>query len=777
MAALSASAQAVRVDPQPVTTIASNVPTGAMAPVLAIPGASIHLCGYPSTGQPCTNLATTYTDATASIACPSDAQVVPATGSSCTGTADEQGNFGFWVKPGLYAYTITLTSGQTYGPYPVTEASSGTNPDLLNTAYNFSLPNQLQALSAGVSTTVTLVSCPAGVKGTDTGHYLYVSGTGTAETVLVTGGTCAAADSSGTLIFRPANNHTAGWTLSSATAGINEAFNVLNGSGGTVRMPQGFWLVYSQVHVPSFSNLIGSGMGATTLRVANGFMKESAEWALPGFVGNYGAIVFPENARSSQVKSFTLDLNGSQNITYTGTGIGGIGTIISVIQNVEITNASNGLKGISPILFQGFADGNIIDGNVIENQPGCATDNTGPGGIVFGGTRNRVTRNYVINTCGTNYSAGSDSVVDSNSGMVGSGTMSKGNQMYMADSASHNTFTNNTCIGNGVGPACYAIGSDIPTVDASYNTFANNRAQNCGDGFLVQGAIGFAAFARNNSFVNNMVDTCIEGAFVTNQATGVIISGNQFLNSIINGIDVYAQVLANAPTNVIIEGNYIDHTGTAIGVNDAGITCDGASTWPCALNLTVQGNIVTDTATSHVMDFAMRVPLAAALTNLTIAGNTFTNSTNEDFFLIPSPNSLVNPMIGPNTFVTSNTSIGPTSTIKPGFDAHISLNLTVVPGANENVNIGNSEFVRFTSGTGAAFSVGGFTGGIDGRVLYLLNTTGQQLTINNNDAGSSPGNKILTLSGANVVMRALGSSFATFIYDANFGTWLLVSTN
>ena len=56
-------------------------------------------------------------------------------------------------------------------------------------------------LSTAGAKTVTLASCPAGVIGTEPQYYVYISGTGTAEAVLVTGGTCAGNSQSGTLQF------------------------------------------------------------------------------------------------------------------------------------------------------------------------------------------------------------------------------------------------------------------------------------------------------------------------------------------------------------------------------------------------------------------------------------------------------------------------------------------------------------------------------------------------------------------------------------------------
>jgi hypothetical protein len=118
-------AQALRIDPQSVQTVSANAPPGSYPPVFAIPGARVAVF----TDSAATIRATTFTDVTASVACPTSAQVVLATavGSSvgnCRATTDNQGAFGFNMQPGNYWYTITLLSGQKFGPFALTATFS-----------------------------------------------------------------------------------------------------------------------------------------------------------------------------------------------------------------------------------------------------------------------------------------------------------------------------------------------------------------------------------------------------------------------------------------------------------------------------------------------------------------------------------------------------------------------------------------------------------------------------------------------------------------------------
>src|SRR5271156_4428477 len=72
---------------------------------------------------------------------------------------------------------------------------------------------------------VGLTPCPIGVNGSNPNYYVYiVGGPGASEAApVVTGGTCVSGAASGTILVDPANSHTAGYSIGSATAGIKEA--------------------------------------------------------------------------------------------------------------------------------------------------------------------------------------------------------------------------------------------------------------------------------------------------------------------------------------------------------------------------------------------------------------------------------------------------------------------------------------------------------------------------------------------------------------------------
>jgi hypothetical protein len=131
---LSCFGQATRWDWQ-VTTINQNAPQPhGMYPVMTIPQSSIAFCNSPANAVPCTNYATTYTSSAGTGTCPSNAQLTRSNSSVCVSTADAQGGFGAWFKPGNYQYTITTQYG-SFGPFDFsvgfgTAVANGSNGQL-----------------------------------------------------------------------------------------------------------------------------------------------------------------------------------------------------------------------------------------------------------------------------------------------------------------------------------------------------------------------------------------------------------------------------------------------------------------------------------------------------------------------------------------------------------------------------------------------------------------------------------------------------------------------
>lgn len=146
----------------------------------------------------------------------------------------------------------SAASGQ-YGPAAGGGVTAGMQVVRWATDFNWS-----QSVSANLSTpgsqTATLSACPSGVTGSEPYYYIYIAGTGTPEAALVTGGTCAGNGASGTLIFTTVNSHPAGYTINSASSGLQESsiaarFTIYPGyyQGATVYAPAGEFPIYAKV--------------------------------------------------------------------------------------------------------------------------------------------------------------------------------------------------------------------------------------------------------------------------------------------------------------------------------------------------------------------------------------------------------------------------------------------------------------------------------------------------------------------------------------------------
>ena len=159
-----------------------------------------------------------------------------------------------------------LHGDATWGGCGTGGGGSGLTPGMLAIKYatDFAWTQSPTAdLSTAGAKTVTLTSCPPGVGGSELQYYVYVSTTGTPEAVLVTGGTCAGNGQPGTVQFTTANAHPAGYTVGSASGGLQEAlvaarFTPSNPAGssqsGKVIVPPGELKAFARVSIRA-SNL------------------------------------------------------------------------------------------------------------------------------------------------------------------------------------------------------------------------------------------------------------------------------------------------------------------------------------------------------------------------------------------------------------------------------------------------------------------------------------------------------------------------------------------
>ncbi|MGC2447565.1 MAG: hypothetical protein WA477_07970, partial [Candidatus Sulfotelmatobacter sp.] len=144
--------------------------------------------------------------------------------------------------------------------------------NLANARYVTSSWNWLQSPSDNLSTagsnTIHLSPCPLGLDTSNNPNaqfFVYITG-GTAEAVPVTGGSCTPGGASGTITVTTAYPHSTGYSVGSASGGIQEAINDSGSQHGTIVLqPSGSgtpnYSIYATVYLNTTKTLL-SGYGA-----------------------------------------------------------------------------------------------------------------------------------------------------------------------------------------------------------------------------------------------------------------------------------------------------------------------------------------------------------------------------------------------------------------------------------------------------------------------------------------------------------------------------------
>jgi hypothetical protein len=101
--------------------------------------------------------------------------------------------------------------------------NAGLPPVVTTAQYSWTqTPRSAPSISLGANE-ITMTPCPRGVNGTDLWHFVYISGTGTPEVVLITGGSCISGATRGTIQFSASYAHPPGFAIGTATDGLQEA--------------------------------------------------------------------------------------------------------------------------------------------------------------------------------------------------------------------------------------------------------------------------------------------------------------------------------------------------------------------------------------------------------------------------------------------------------------------------------------------------------------------------------------------------------------------------
>ncbi len=98
---------------------------------------------------------------------------------------------------------------------------------------------------------------------------------------------------------------------------------------------------------------------------------------------------------------------------------------------------------------------------------------------------------------------------------------------------------------------------------------------------------------------------------------------------------------------------------------------------------------------------------------------------------------------------------------------------TLTDSNNAAVPVGTNTFIE-VSGPAAAFNINGIANGRDGKIIYIINQTGQDMTfVHQSGVDPTAANRIITMTGANRSTTANGA--ATLIYSGAAARWILIS--
>ena len=282
-------------------------------------------------------------------------------------------------------------------------------------SYNFSAQTPGGSLVVGANA-ITMTPVPLGVSGTNTNHYLYVSGgVGTAEACLISGGSGTSGQASGQIIITCANTHSGAWTIQSASGGIQEAIWAAP-SPGSVTIGPGSWSVYGTITKPAALqvDIVGAGSASTIL---------AAQFASGNVLyvdGNSGPRIVrglqfqPALVRSGGAELYTTGIiDGTvDDIFVTGSqpyiGIVAENFIRTRYGNMKVVNTA--FRGVDVrVLASSVAGGEFSDVNITAavGSPAAMTFTVGASGAFAGALLTNIAAQggqynvYLDNTAGT----------------------------------------------------------------------------------------------------------------------------------------------------------------------------------------------------------------------------------------------------------------------------------------------------------------------------------------------------------------------------------------
>ena len=457
--------------------------------------------------------------------------------------------------------------------------------------------------------------------------------------------------------------------------------------------------------------------GNSTWNVGDWILNNGSRWDRI----EQGVTVASVNGKIGNLVLTTDDINqGSINKYFSNSLVRGA---ISGIGPVTVSSTTGNIDCPTCLLTTGGVGG-LVSGTGLSLSGSLSGRLIGSGDVTFA----------LNNTTVSAGSYGSDSsvttfTVDAQGRLTSAGTttldvsaISSGNLSVARGGTGAGTFTSNGVLyGNGTGALqdsnagtsgqfLVANGSGIPTfVSASGDVGIN--------------ASGVLTIATSSITSGKILDDTIANIDISGSAA-IAYSKLNLASSILNG-----DIVSGTITNSKLASSTIYFTLGTSGTN---------------INLSGSSASLGDTLTLNIPDASAAARGVVSTSTQTFAGD--------------------------KTFA-DNMSVTGASTFLGNFITPRGADFIPSSPVNNNVDLGDGAYFHYTGGYDATFT--GITGGVDGRLIRLLNDTEYILTLKNLNAGSLASNQIETPNGQDISVQA--DMMVALIYDSESSNWHLAS--
>ncbi|HRF28156.1 MAG TPA: carbohydrate binding domain-containing protein [Candidatus Saccharibacteria bacterium] len=507
---------------------------------------------------------------------------------------------------------------------------------------------------------------------------------------------------------------------------INSALTAA--AGGQVYLAEGTYVAAATISIPNNTILAGAGRG-TVIELGN---LDSTE----------NLIENSDTTTGTGVVIRDLKLDGRSDLNTAGTQYG--------------------------IYLNGMGSGSgssAIGGATISNI--SATRFRNDAVYLTASSNNKVTSSTFRANTGAGLSLNSSSSYNVINDSQSQGNSAEG---FLISGSNHNTFSGNNSQSNSTYGFNFQSGSARNTV--SGNSISENPSAGIrmsgetrstvvgntirGGGSNVYGIYLLSSAGNNAISSNTIYDT--GGAGATNGIYLDVASYNNLTNNVIGDSSCTTTCYAININNASATGNYVasNNIDSGASINNIGTNTltGGQMNGSGAYNIQASGGINLQNNTSVTGSLTASTSVLAPTIDTASAGTLSIGTTNATAITLAK-----------NTTVTANLTVSNAGNV--AFQRGSDFSTT---GSSDDVDFGTGVLFRLTGAS--TQTITGIANGVDGRVITLVNAASQAANINNEAAGSSASNRIITGTGSNISLPA-GSS-VSLVYDSGASRWRII---